>query len=73
MAAKHESTNEDEWEKIYGELCDLSEHDSEKTHPHGVNASTAYGDGSAPLFVIKDESGNVIEAAYSYDMEYEEE
>lgn len=74
-----------EWEQTYSMLCTLSSdstsyrnaNDPSKkdggSFEYGCNSHTAYGDGSADLYVIKDVDGNVIEAAYRYCVEEDAE
>lgn len=74
-----------EWEQTYSMLCALSSDSSSYRNANnpskkdggsfefGCNSYTAYGDGSANLYVIKDEHGNVVEAVYLYCEEEEDE
>lgn len=83
--SKYSMMHEDDWESTYSMLCGLSSNNESYRHAnnpdkkdggsfeYGCVSYTAYGDGSAPLYVIKDKDGNVIEAAYFYRKDEEDE
>jgi len=84
---KDDNNRSAKWEEIYSKLCDLTlgqyridpetgeraEYNYAGTFEFGCNGQTAHGDGSAPLYYRTDEDGNVIEAVYHYDIDWEEE
>lgn len=59
--------------RIDPETGERAEYNYAGTFEFGCNGQTAHGDGSAPLYYRTDADGNVIEAAYHYDITYEED
>lgn len=82
--ANTQESNEDAWNETYNSLCALSSggdnyrnsNDPTKQEggafEFGANSYTAHGDGSAPMFYITNEKGEVLEAVYHYDVDCEE-
>lgn len=83
--ANTQKSDEKAWEETYEMLCCLSSggdsyrNKNDKTKKEGgvcefgANSYTAHGDGSAPLFYRTNDKGEVIEAIYHYDADWEEE
>jgi hypothetical protein len=76
--ANTKESDEEAWGKTYEMLCCLSSGGDGSKREGGVcefgaNSYTAYGDGFAPLFYRANDKGEVIEAVYHYDADWNEE